>query len=203
MFYYFIEGSYSVFEREEEVNLEEYPQFTPLTEEETEYYLEHPGSNMYQIREGIKPVHEPTIEEVRNGKKDEIRRYDSSDEVNGFFMGENVMWLTPDVRDNYINTLQGAQRLGIETVTFMGIDITPAQGIAILDIINVYAMQCVAVTEHHLAAVDQLMDIDAINNYDHTLGYPERLRFFSQDPTPEDEPEEPENNEPEQGNEGE
>jgi hypothetical protein len=50
MFYYFIEGSYLVFEREEEVNLEDYPQFTPLTEEETGYYLEHPGSNMYQIR---------------------------------------------------------------------------------------------------------------------------------------------------------
>ena len=180
MFYYFIEGSNDVFEREEEVNLEDYPQFTLLNSEELEYYLAHPGSNRMEIMRGLieDNIPEPTVYSVKEDKKREIRDYDSSDNVNGFFIGGNVMWLSPSVRDNYMNTLQGAQRLGVETVSFMGYDIAPADGITMLDMINLYAMQCVGVTDYHLSNIDNFQTIDEIENYDHTVGYPERLRFF-------------------------
>lgn len=36
--------------------------------------------------EYVTPVYEPTIEDYRKRKKDEIARYDSSDEVNAFYM---------------------------------------------------------------------------------------------------------------------
>lgn len=189
MFYYFIEGSNDVFEREEEVNQEDYPQFVLLKSEELEYYLAHPGSNRLQIMQGIMDEHkpEPTVYSVKENKKKEIRDYDSSDNVNGFFIGGNVMWLTPAVRDNYMNTLQGAQRLGVETVPFMGYDIAPADGITMLDMINLYAMQCVSVTDYHLSNIDNFQTISEIENYDYTVGYPERLRFFEEPEETEDE----------------
>jgi len=188
MFYYFIEFNSNVFEREEEVNLEDYPQFTPLSERELAYYLEHPNATRYEIERAVSDTPQIILERERQAKKGEINSYDSSDYVNGFFIGNRVMWLVPAIRDNYMSTLQGAQRLGITAVTFMGIEMTPETGIMILDMLNIYAMQCVNVTEYHLANVDSLQTLEEIRNYDYRVGYPERLRFFS-DTVPE-EPEE-------------
>ena len=180
MYYYFINGSNDVFDREEEVDIEEYPQFTELNERQAELHVIHPDWGRAQILSAIaqEDMTGPTIYSVREEKILEIKEYDSSDNVNGFFVGGNIMWLTPAVRDNYMSTLEGAQRLGISGVTFMGIEMTPEQGIMLLDLINVYAMQCVGVTEYHLANVNALETIEDIELYDYTVGYPERLSFF-------------------------
>ena len=93
--------------------------------------------------------HERTLEEAKAERLNALAVYDSSEAVNGFTLSGTTMWIAPDERANYIITLQGAQRLGVETVTFLGQTIPVALALQMLDAVNLYAMQCVAVTEAH------------------------------------------------------
>jgi hypothetical protein len=43
--------------------------------------------------------------------------------------------------------------------------------------IEVYASSCYDMTQYHLAQVNELEDINEIENYDYTTGYPEKLNF--------------------------
>lgn len=121
--------------------------------------------------------HERTLEEAKAERLNALAVYDSSEAVNGFTLSGTTMWIAPDERANYILTLQGAQRLGVENVTFLGHEIPVALALQMLDAVNLYAMQCVAVTEAHRAAINALTTIAEVDNYDFTGGYPEKLQF--------------------------
>ena len=43
--------------------------------------------------------------------------------------------------------------------------------------VQLYANQCYGVTERHKAAVNALETIEAVEAYDFTIGYPEKLSF--------------------------
>ena len=191
MFYYYIDGSDDVFEREEEVDRDYYPQFRLLNDKEVNYYLSHPGCTRSEIKRAMSEQNiKPTLADVKARKIQELKAYDSSENVNGFYVAGNLMWLSPAVRDNYMNTLQGAQRLGVESVTFMGHDISPEMGIMMLDVINLYAMQCVSITEFHEMTINSFGTEEEVENYDFTTRYPEKLHFLEEtEPTePTDEP---------------
>lgn len=121
--------------------------------------------------------HVRTLEEAKAERLNALAVYDSSEAVNGFTLSGTTMWIAPDERANYILTLQGAQRLGVETVTFLGHEIPVTLALQMLDAVNLYAMQCVAVTEAHRAAINALTTIAEVDNYDFTGGYPEKLQF--------------------------
>ena len=87
------------------------------------------------------------------------------------------MWSAPDDRENYILTLHGAKRLGVESVAFLGQTIPVDNALAMLDAVNLYAMQCVGVTEAHRAAINAKRAIRTVDEYDFTVGYPEKLSF--------------------------
>lgn len=181
-YYYFIENKQDVFIREEEVDTEMYPQFIPLTSQQVEYYLEHPTAKRYEIEHAFDPqppapTPEQLLQEAKSIKLDEIREYDSSDNVNQFFINDAGMWIYPDERSNYMLTLQGAQRLGVPSVPFLGHDIPVENCIMMLDAINLYAMQCVGVTDYHKANVNALTTIADVEAYDYTVGYPQKLVF--------------------------
>ena len=48
-YYYYIRDYNRVFERDTIVDLEIYPQYIPLTQEEVEYYLANPTATRYEI----------------------------------------------------------------------------------------------------------------------------------------------------------
>lgn len=121
--------------------------------------------------------HVRTLDEAKAERLNALAVYDSSEAVNGFSLSGTTMWIAPDERANYILTLQGAQRLGVENVTFLGQTIPVALALQMLDAVNLYAMQCVAVTEAHRAAINALTTIEAVDDYDFTRGYPEKLSF--------------------------
>ena len=121
--------------------------------------------------------HERTLDDAKAERLNALAVYDSSEAVNGFTLSGTTMWIAPDERANYILTLQGAQRLGVETVTFLGQTIPVALALQMLDAVNLYAMQCVAVTDAHRAAINALTTIAEVDNYDFTGGYPEKLQF--------------------------
>lgn len=107
----------------------------------------------------------------------QLKIYDASDAVNTFYIGGNPMWITPDERSNYMLTIEGAKRNNVPTVPFLGMDIPVDNAVAMIDAVNIYAMQCVGVTDAHEAAILALETADAIAAYDFTTGYPEKLSF--------------------------
>lgn len=103
--------------------------------------------------------------------------YDASVAVNVFYIGGHPMWITPDDRSNYMLTIEGAIRNGVPTVTFLDVVIPVDTAVAMIDAVNLYAMQCVGVTASHKAAINALETIEAVEAYDFTTGYPDKLSF--------------------------
>ena len=117
------------------------------------------------------------LAEAKRRKIAALESYDASDAVNSFIWQNKVLWLDPLTRANYLNTIQGAQRLGVSEVSFLGQKIAVEQAIQMLDRINLYAMQCVAVTENHRDNIERLTTVHDVENYNFTQGYPEKIRI--------------------------
>lgn len=110
-------------------------------------------------------------------KKLQILIYDSSENVNSFYLNGIQMWLTPSDRANYLLTIEAAKENNINSVPFKGIILPVDLILQALKAINLYAMQCINVTESHIENIMNLESEDEISNYDFTLGYPEKLNF--------------------------
>ena len=52
-----------------------------------------------------------------------------------------------------------------------------SDALAMLNKIEMYALNCYNVTQSHIAAVRSLQTIEEIENYDYTVGYPVKLSF--------------------------
>lgn len=80
-YYYFINGSQSVFERTEQVDVTTYPQFVELTPDQIEYYKAHPNATRYEIEHKDDPPI-PPYEPSRDEKIHEAIRekYTENDE---------------------------------------------------------------------------------------------------------------------------
>lgn len=131
--------------------------------------------------EYITPTYEPTIEDYRKRKKDEIARYDSSEEVNAFYMQGQRMWLDKATRAGLMLRLQAEQSMGKETTTLWygshQFELPMANAFQMLYALELYASQCYDNTQRHLAAVDALESKEEIDAYDYRTGYPEELEF--------------------------
>lgn len=118
-----------------------------------------------------------TLAEARANKLSALAEYDSSDNVNQFYFKGNGMWIGPNERANYLNTLLSAERLSISNVNFLGYTLPVYEAIHIIDMINIYAMECVKTTDFHREAITSIDTVEGINNYNFTTGYPEKLSF--------------------------
>lgn len=158
-----------------------------LSEEQVAFRQEHPEASVREVIEmRMTPVPERTLEQAKAEKIAQIEQYDSSDSVNGFDIsisgGETMtVWLTPEQRSNYKNSLDSAELLGLEEVhpVFGGVQLTiPTQTAKMaLAQIQIYADRCYIVTETHKANVNALESIETVDGYDNETGYPERLVF--------------------------
>lgn len=131
--------------------------------------------------EYVTPIYEPTIDDYRKRKKDEILRYDSSEEVNAFYMQGQRMWLDKATRAGLMLRLQAEQSMGKETtILWYGshqFELPMANAFQMLYALELYASQCYDNTQRHLAAVDVLESKEEIEAYDYRTGYPEELEF--------------------------
>ena len=111
----------------------------------------------------------------------EIDAYDTSDEVNSFFLNGIKVWLNKDTRVGLMNSLTIEKNSGKEesTLWFNNICITINCDAAIqmLSALELYALSCYNITAQHRIAVQNLTTLDAAMAYDYTTGYPERLSF--------------------------
>lgn len=131
--------------------------------------------------EYVTPVYEPTIEDYRKRKKDEILRYDSSEEVNSFYMQGERMWLDKATRAGLMLRLQAEQTMGKEMTTLWyganQYSLPIGMAMQMLLAIEIYASECYDNTQRHLAEVDKLETKEEIESYDYRVGYPQPLEF--------------------------
>lgn len=155
--------------------------FKALTNEQTEFYMAHPTASIYEIERCELNPQEDLLEHYKNIKIDEINTYDISENVNGFYLGEHLVWLDKETRACLMNTLNSAEIIGREEINiwFSGIYVTLHINEArnLLATLEIYATDCYNVTELHKVQVNALETIEQVINFDITADYPERLRF--------------------------
>lgn len=121
------------------------------------------------------------IEDVRKMKVSEIQQFDKSKDVNSFdFEGKSV-WLNKSTRVGLFNSISIQEKAGM-TDTALWLDgikhiIRIPDALALLNAIEIYAINCYNVTQGHIAAVNALNSIEEIQSYDFRTGYPTKLSF--------------------------
>lgn len=136
-------------------------------------------------KEYIPIVEEPTEEEIFNREKqhviEDIMVYDSSKEVNIFYVQDIPMWLDKATRAGLMLRLQAETAAG-ETETSlwyngMEFKLPVETATQMLYAIEVYASKCYDKTQYHIAQISHLTTIEEIYNYNYRTGYPDKLKF--------------------------
>jgi hypothetical protein len=127
------------------------------------------------------PTPEQLLQRAKSAKIAELEAYDASDAVNSFSVNGKVMWLDAQTRQQLRISLDAMQQAGRETVTkwFDGEQYTYPIDVwyYMLSLVEVYAADALNVTESHKAAINALDDIEDVEAYDYTVGYPDKLSF--------------------------
>lgn len=118
---------------------------------------------------------------ARHQLRNSIISYDSSDEVNAFYIQGKKVWLDKATRAGLMLRFQAEQAMGNEyTTLWYGVnqyELPLLGAFQMLYALEVYASQCYDNTQMHLAAIQGLSEIEEVESYDYTTGYPEILRF--------------------------
>lgn len=128
------------------------------------------------------PTPEELLERAKQKKVFEIEEYDRSDAVNQFFLGEYPLWLDFDERERLKAQIESRLRLGYQTMTktYEGLPAVtfPLSAWQVMsDQLEAYAGDCQEVTNGHKAAINSLLTVQEVEDFDITKGYPEKLQF--------------------------
>lgn len=118
---------------------------------------------------------------MREAKISDIVSYDSSSEVNCFYLNETPLWLDKETRVGVMNSTKIQKSLGQTTSTFwigtFSISVPCDKAIEFLSTLEIYAIDCFNRTAEHKKAVESMTDVDEIYNYNFKTGYPEKLNL--------------------------
>lgn len=123
----------------------------------------------------------PTLEEIKARKVDEILAYDSSEAVNEFSIGGVPMWLDKATRAGLLLRFEAEGKVGRTETTLWNdgqsytLPLETAQQILIA--LELYASACYDNTQAHIAAINAMESKEAVEAYDYTTGYPQKLLF--------------------------
>lgn len=150
----------------------------------------NPTENML-ISNGYTEVvqHEKTQEELFQERKQakiaQINEYDKSSNVNLFFVHDQPMWLDFDERSRILASISAYRKQNISQMTKIYGEASFSFPIEIweemLSAVEVYASECLNVTEEHKRAVQQAINDKELDAIDITQGYPEKLTFTPYD----------------------
>lgn len=128
------------------------------------------------------PISETDLELAKAEKIEKIKAYNTSDAVNTFFVNDVPAWLTPGVRTNYKASVEAAELLGekyvIVTITGYSFELMTPEAKLMLAKIQRYADKCENTTQIHIDSVMKLENQFEIDNYDFTIGYPQKELFY-------------------------
>lgn len=124
-----------------------------------------------------------TLEEAKEKVLAEITAYDTSSEVNGFNVAGMTLWFSPEKRVAIEKGVRNCKAVGRESyeawLEALGTTVSVPCDTALdwLAQIEVYALDCMNVTNKHKAAVNALTTVDEVAAYDYKSGYPSKLTF--------------------------
>ena len=134
---------------------------------------------------GGEPTDEQVLVAIKQDRLAALEAYDDSDAVNGFIIrteqGDIEDWLDTKKRGNAQRAIDAAKKTGVKTLDYViaGVPISLSVEDADMKLaqIEMYAVQCTAVTERHRVAIESLPAEKAVEGYDFTVGYPSKLVF--------------------------
>jgi hypothetical protein len=156
--------------------------FVPLSEEQVAFRDNNPTATVKEVWDmELTPPHVRTLDEAKREKIMLIEEYDRSEAVNSFTIGNQAMWLTVGERQQLETQVSSSEAIGRTTMTrwYGGEDFTFSLDIwkQMLVALEIYAGDSKNVTEAHKAAVNALETIEEVDNFDITVGYPDKLSF--------------------------
>lgn len=121
------------------------------------------------------------IEAAKKSKLEALRKYDKSSAVNSFSLNGVSDWIEFDRRTSLRGTLQDLKAEGKKKFVLWHhgtqLDMPIDNAISLLRQVEKYAMECLNVTNMHIAEIEKLTTIKEIEEYDFTKGYPEKLKL--------------------------
>lgn len=129
--------------------------------------------NMAEAAEATEFDRQVVIESIEN--------YDSSEEVNTFYVNGAPVWFSKETRTSLNNSLSIEKEVGKET-TILWIGGTPYtmtvdEAKQMLIDLELYAIACYNNTQNNIASVQAMTLKSELRNFDITQGYPEKLNF--------------------------
>ena len=122
-----------------------------------------------------------TFESVKKDLIKDINAYDSSEDINSFYIQDKQIWLDKSTRVGLSLRFNSELQNGYTETTlwYNGESFTlPIEtAMKILYDIELYASKCYDNTQKHLSNVNKLETIEELKSYDYTIGYPVRLTF--------------------------
>lgn len=168
------------------VTLDDYysGKYVPLNDKQLAFLESNP--NISPI-EAFLMVTTPSQEEIfQQRKRDkiyQIYRYDQSEAVNVFFVNNTPMWLSRSARASLYTTLNAYKANNKELITLWTSGASPIPITLNLTVfesllmsLEIYAKECYDKTSEHKANISKIETIEELVAYDHTSGYPEKLR---------------------------
>ena len=128
---------------------------------------------------------EYSLEDMQKIKVSEIQSFDKSKEVNSFELRAKSMWLDKSTRVGLFNSINIEKEAG-KTETALWYDavkyiIPISDALAMLNALEMYALECYNVTQSHIAAVKASDTIEEIESYDYTYKPPHPLQLHPLD----------------------
>lgn len=152
-----------------------------LTDAQVAFHENNPMASVKEVWEMKISSHERTLEEAKKEKIQEIDNYDKSDAVNSFTINGQSMWLSVEEREQLASQISANEAVERENMTrwFGGVSYTfpIATWKQMLVALEVYAGDALNITEWHKSSVNALDTIEAVDAYDYTTDYPEKLSF--------------------------
>ena len=107
----------------------------------------------------------------------QINLYDVSEAVNSFYLGDKRMWLDKATRVGLMNSVTIEKNAGKDMYTLwfdnQYFELPVDKAIQMLQIVELYAVECYNVTAQHLAEVRSFTSLPEATSFDFTAGYPE------------------------------
>lgn len=157
--------------------------FTPTTnlnKQESLVDIPEDEEDNINIRYIIKKFNsEPILEEIKKHLLYLQSEYDTSIEVNSFYLNGQRVWLDKATRVGLVNSLTLEKSTGkIDTVLWLddiSIEINIDKALTLLTSVEIYAKECYNNTHKHLSDIDKLETIDECLAFDITANYPNKL----------------------------
>lgn len=130
-------------------------------------------------------IPERTLVQAKDEMLAKIEEYDDSSAVNGIIVNNVELWIPAEQRAILKTSVDAYQSLGIDSVTkvWEGQEYiaTVEEWLYMIATVEVYASECYNTTARHKATVMALDNIEDVDNFDYTSGYPEKPNFTIED----------------------